>query len=100
VGSSFFAERRVMIHDIIKRLDEISANKDHKPLDVLGSYIVGATMARDDIEELYAQYPTLETIAELGAELETLAGSIHEVTVFKQFQNSLALLKQSLKNNP
>lgn len=85
-----------MIQEIINILDEISANKDNKPLDIIGSYIVGATLARDDIEELYKIYPELETIAELGAELETLNGSTHEMSVFEQFQNTLAHFKKTL----
>lgn len=85
-----------MIQEIITTLDEISANKDNKPLHVLGSYIVGITIVRDDIEELYEQYPGLELIAELGAELETLEGSVHENVVFEQFQNALLQFKKAL----
>ncbi len=85
-----------MIQEIIKRLDEISANKDNKPLYMLGSYIVGATIIREDIDELYEKYPGLENIAELGADLETLEGSIHEKIVFEQFQNALQNFKQTL----
>jgi hypothetical protein len=85
-----------MIEEIIQTLDAISANKDNQPLDVLGGYIVGATTVRNDIDELYAKYPGLELIAELGADLETLASSEHEATVFKEFQNALVYFKGTL----
>lgn len=99
IAGAFSCYDTTMIQEIIKRLDEISANKDKKPLDIIGGYIVGATIVRDDIEELYKQYPQLETIAELGAELETLEGSIHAASVFKEFQNALIHFKEVLKDD-
>ena len=78
-----------MIQEIIKTLDDISANKYNKPLHILGGYIVGATIVRDDIDEIYEQYPYLEIIADLGADLETLEGDEYAVSVFNQFQNAL-----------
>jgi len=86
-----------MIQEIIKKLDEISANPDNEPLHTLGSYIVGATIIRDDIEELQEQYPGLELIGDLGAELETLGGSEYEPIVFQEFQNALAHFKTTIQ---
>lgn len=90
-----------IIQAIIQRLDEIVANKTNEPLHVLGSYVVGATIVRDDIDDLYQQYPDLEMVADLGSELETLAGTTHEAIVFQQLKNTLTHFKQTLKkSNP
>lgn len=85
-----------MIKEIIQTLDDISANKDNQPLYILGGYIVGATIVRDDIEELYVKYPGLETIADLGADLETLEDEVYALSVFKEFQNALMHFKDTL----
>jgi len=85
-----------MIQEIIKTLDAISVNKDNEPLCVLGGYIVGATVVRDDIDELYEQYPGLEMIAELGSDLETLENDRYAKPVFEQFQYALHHFKDSL----
>lgn len=85
-----------MIQEIIKTLDDISANKDNQPLYILGGYIVGATIVRDDIDELYIKYPGLEMIADLGADLETLEDDAYAYTVFKKFQNALMHFKETL----
>ena len=87
-----------MIQEIIKTLDDISANKDNKPLHVLGGYIVGTTIVREDIDELYEEYPYLEVIADLGADLETLEGDEYAIPVFNQFQNALKHFKETLPN--
>ena len=63
------------ITEIILRIEEILANKQGVSIDYLGSYIVGATLARDDYEELAEACPQLTEVAELGATLETLANS-------------------------
>lgn len=85
-----------MIQEIIKTLEEISENKNEQPLYVLGGYIVGATLVRNDADELFRQYPLLEPIAELGAELETLEGDTYAMPMFKEFQHILDQLKESL----
>jgi hypothetical protein len=86
-----------MIEEIIKKLDKISANKDNEPFHVLGGYIVGATIVRDDIEELDEQYPGLEQIADIGSELELSEhDDSYAALLFKQFQNVLANLKNTL----
>ena len=87
-----------MIQEIIKTLDEISANKKNEPFHTLGGYIVGTTMVRDDIDDLYQQYPGLEQIADIGSELELSEyDQAYAATLFKQFQNALTHFKQSLK---
>ncbi len=82
-----------MIRDIIATLENISDNKDNQPLYVLGGYVVGATLVRDDYEEIITEYPAIEAIAELGAELETLENDEYANTVFRQFQHALVDLK-------
>lgn len=86
-----------MIQEIINRLDEISANKDKEPFHVLGGYIVGTTIVRDDIEELDEQYPGLELIGDIGFELETISNDDeYAALLFGQFQNALSYLRESL----
>ena len=85
-----------MIRDIIATLENISNNEDNQPLYTLGGYIVGATLVRDDYEKIIADYPLVESIAELGAELETLENDEYANTVFRQFQHALANLKQTV----
>ena len=85
-----------VIRDIIARLENISDNKDKQPLYVLGGYIVGATLVRGDYEKIITEYPAVETIAELGAELETLEDDEYADTLFRQFQHALVDLKQTI----
>lgn len=79
---------------IISRLDEILRNDNNDSADQLGSYIVGATLVRDDIEQYYQQYPLLERIAELGADLETLGGTSHADEVLAEIRDTFRVLKQ------
>ena len=71
---------------VVDKIKHILRNSKNKPLDCLGSYIVGATLARDDWGDVFQDhYPLLDEIAELGAELETTgdteraANIIHEI---------------------
>jgi len=63
------------IEIIISAIDKILHQTGHKSADEIGSYIVGATIVRDDIDDYYKKYPLLEEVAELGAELETIKDS-------------------------
>jgi len=86
-----------MIQDIIKTLETIAENIDSQPLHILGGYVVGATIVRDDIDELNSRYPELERISELGAELETIEDdNEYAASLFQQFQQALIHLKQNL----
>lgn len=85
-----------MIQDIITTLENISNNKENQPLYILGGYIVGATLVRDDYEDIIADYPSLEVIAELGAELETLENMEDANPIFEQFQCTLIDLKRTV----
>lgn len=85
-----------MIQDIITTLENISNNKENQPLYILGGYIVGATLVRDDYEDIIADYPSLEVIAELGAELETLENMEDANPIFEQFQRALIDLKRTV----
>lgn len=89
-----------MIRDIIATLENISDNKDNQPLHILGGYIVGATLVRDNYEEIIADYPSVEAIAELGAELETPEKDEYANTIFRQFQHALTDLKQAVDARP
>jgi len=87
-----------MIQEIIKKLDEISANPDNEPLYTLGGYIIGTTIIRDDIEELQEQYLGLELIGDLGDELETTVDDDeYAALLFKKFQNALAHFKITIQ---
>lgn len=85
-----------MIQDIITTLENISNNKENQPFYILGGYIVGATLVRDDYEDIIADYPSLEVIAELGAELETLENMEDANPIFEQFQRTLIDLKRTV----
>lgn len=83
------------LNEIITRIDEILLNEKKDSIDMLGSYIVGATIAGDDYEFYQNKYPLLVEIAELGADLETLHGS-EAGTVLKDIKRKLSLLKQEV----
>lgn len=51
------------ITEIIIKIEKILLNKRGDSLDQLGSYIVGATLVRDDYEELVEAYPQLAEVA-------------------------------------
>lgn len=84
------------IISIINRIEAILQNPRSESADVLGSYIVGATIARDDIEEYYKKYPLLEEVAELGADLETLSDSKHAEVVLNEIHEKFQVLKNSI----
>jgi hypothetical protein len=83
------------IIDIIIRIEKILLNEKKDSIDILGSYIVGATIAREDYEFYQNKYTLLDEIAELGADLETLKGNEAEVSL-KEIKSKLNLLKQQL----
>lgn len=77
---------------IIHNLIQIVRNEKGERLDQVGSYIVGATLARDDADELFVHYPLLEEIGELGADLETLRDSPHAKEIFNEIIRKLQSL--------
>lgn len=85
-----------MITDIVKTIDDILKNEKNEALYVLGGYIVGATIVKENIEEVYEQYPLLEEIAELGADLEMLEDNTYALPVFQEIQEKFATLKSQL----
>lgn len=85
-----------MITEIVKTIDDILKNEKNQPLYVLGGYIVGATIVKDGIEEVYKEYPLLEEIAELGADLETMEDDTYALPVFQEIQEKFAALKSQL----
>lgn len=85
-----------MIQDIVVRLESISKNTNSEPLHILGGYIVGATLARDDFENLSEKYPLLAVISELGADLETLENHQDAITVYNEFQRTLRQLERDI----
>ena len=84
------------INEIINNIDKILMNEQGDTLDQLGSYIVGVTIVQDDYEELQKNYPLLESIAELGAELETQGNTPYAKEVHRQIIKSLHRLKTDL----
>ena len=58
------------INTVYLRLKEIIKNEAREPLDKVGSYLVGCTLAVEGIESLFESYPTLEEIADIGSDLE------------------------------
>lgn len=83
---------------IINQISDILKNPKNESPDKLGSYIVGATIVREDIEEYYKKYPLLEEIAELGADLETLADSTHSEKVLADIHTKLKDLQNIVKS--
>jgi len=62
--------KKLSIDTVYSSLVEIIKNDAMKPLDQVGSYVVGATMAEASIDSLFDKYPVLEDIAEIGASME------------------------------
>jgi hypothetical protein len=58
------------IDTIYLRLNEIIKNEAQMPLDQIGSYIVGCTLAVEGIEKLFESYPTLVEISDIGSDME------------------------------
>jgi hypothetical protein len=81
------------ITEIIIKIEKILLNKRGDSLDQLGSYIVGATLVRDDYEELVEAYPQLAEVAELAADLETLTASPEADDVFRALHREFDRLK-------
>ncbi len=98
-SGAFSCYNTMAMQDIIATLDTIAANKENKPLYILGGYIVGATLVRDDFESLREEHPILDTLSELGAELETIEKDEEALPIFREFQDELHRLKQSLKKS-
>jgi len=84
------------IHQIVGRIDEILLNERNESLDMLGSYVVGETIVQDDYEEIQEEYPLLEKVAELGAELETLKDSKYSIVVYDDMVHTFNQLKSKL----
>lgn len=85
------------IQNIINRIEEILQNSRDVSPDMIGSYIVGATIVRDDIEEYYKKYPLLEKIAEQGADLETMGNSKHAEIVLNDIRENFRILKNMVQ---
>ena len=72
--------KRRTIEDIYLELDINIQNLDNKTVDLIGSYIVGSTIATDDAATFYSDYPMLEDISELGSDLELLGMELNGIT--------------------
>ena len=73
---------------IVQRIGNILKNKEKEPLRVLGGYIVGATIVRDDWEEKFqARYPLL------GADLEVTDDLKRAGEIVKQIQYKFTQLQ-------
>ena len=85
------------IVEVVNRIEDILKNPKDEPADTLGSYIVGATLVRDDIEQYFEKYPLLENIAELGADLETQAGTEYAKDILAEIENKFRVLKEQVR---
>jgi hypothetical protein len=78
------------IHEqIITRLHEIIALEDSTPVDLLGSYIVGALIVDDEASRYSERNRTLSRIADLGSDLETNNGTPDELSAMWEDIKSL-----------
>lgn len=87
------------IQSIISRIEDILQNSRGVSPDLIGSYIVGATIVRDDIDQYYKKYPLLEKVAELGADLETLGDSKYAEDVLTEIHDTFYILKNQMPEN-
>jgi phosphoglycerate-specific signal transduction histidine kinase len=85
------------IEDVYSKLAKIIKNDDNIPLEQMGSLIVGCTLAQDDIELLFRDYPVLEEIAEIGADMEWQAGEFLD-EYNQQLHNKMKVLQHSIHN--
>jgi hypothetical protein len=58
------------LQPIIEKVEHILSDAE-TDIPQRGSYVVGATMMRDDYFDLIEKYPELEWLAEAGADTET-----------------------------
>ena len=85
---SFMYDDRKQI--VIDKIEHILQNNKNEPPDCLGSYIVGATLARNDWEDVFQDnYPLLDEIAELGAELETTEDTEYAANIIHEIKEKL-----------
>lgn len=63
------------LRDITTELVQITQLETTQPLEILGSYLVGALIVDEAGFELAHQHKTLERIAEIGSDLEIKNGS-------------------------
>ncbi|MFZ1302190.1 MAG: hypothetical protein WAQ27_06495 [Candidatus Microsaccharimonas sp.] len=82
------------IETVITELQNILSNPTNVAPDMLGSYIVGATIVQDDSDVLFEKYPLLEELAELGADLETLGSSPEALQVLSEINAKLEILSK------
>ena len=78
---------------IINKLDNLLLEDNLTKLNDLGGKIVGCTIATEGIEPLFAKYPILEEIAELGASLETEKDVEHQQAMFVLIKEKIDKLK-------
>jgi uncharacterized membrane protein YvbJ len=77
-------------------LDEIIANTNNDSVTDLGGYIVGRLTLRDDIDELYAKYPQLETVGQNAWSLEVLESSDPKaIKLYSEILSEINILKNS-----
>lgn len=85
-----------MKNELIEQLEKIIRNENGYPLDVVGSHVVGATIVRDEYEELTQQYLGLEDVAEAGANLERMADDPEEASrAYEHLKRALEHLKRN-----
>jgi hypothetical protein len=77
---------------IVNRIQDILDASETTSPEIIGGYIVGTTIVRDDIDTFYKEYPILEEIAELGAELETARDQDYGNELLEQIQVKFHIL--------
>jgi hypothetical protein len=85
----------VLINDLYDRLSKILKNDQKYSYKEMSEFIIACASEQPDIETIYAKYPALLDIIELGAALEHGAADYQE-HIRKQAQYKLSELKSAL----
>ena len=75
---------------VIDKIKHILQNNKNEPLDCLGSYIVGATLARDDWEDVFRIISTTRRNCRIGAELETTENTEYAANIIHEIKEKLS----------
>lgn len=85
----------ISIKTVYLNLVEIITNDAKVPLNQVGSYVVGSTIAEDGVDDLYKDYPTLEQIADIGSELE-YQGEEYAEAYYQQLKSLIVKLEKEI----
>lgn len=85
----------IIINDAYDRISKILKNDHHYTYKEMGEFITSYASTLPAIESIYAHYPSLFDIIELGAALE-YGTSVYQEHIRKQAQYKLSELRQAL----